>query len=515
MIRLPPFVDARKHMAARIHLLLVATAVAFGLATLASVWDQMLLIRPGGVALEQLPQVMSEHFSLAWRQFVIGGLVAIATMAIGLWIGRSIAMPLRQLTLTMQAIRDGELELAVSGTGRTDELGDMARVIEELRRNTSEMNRLRAEQVRQLQLDSERTAMVAELLAQIRQAADTAAQGVFNPMHAPDLPEDLQEIVMVMNRLIASVRTGLSETSLALRAMASADLTLLPQGNLAGAYAELQADTIIVADRLVAVIGQLRSNVGTTDHLRVNADSLNGDVERRRTATAEVETELHRLTMATDAILGHLEQTRSHAVQMHDVAGIGQSAMAEAAGATQHIDTAARRIGGLADTIDTIAFETNMLSLNASLEAARAGQNDGFAAVALEVRRLSGALARASEEIRDLTEATDLSLSQLQGRVATAGAMFESMREDIEQNRQMLETIVAACADQQSAMAGIQKATRHIADGTQVTSNIAAQLDDAVAAAGGQATSMDVIIAQFRLPGANKTGRKTLAQAAN
>ncbi|RMD80447.1 MAG: methyl-accepting chemotaxis protein [Gammaproteobacteria bacterium] len=222
--------------------------------------------------------------------------------------------------------------------------------------------------------------------------------------------------------------------------------------------------------------------VAAAQGLAGHAASLGEGVGRQREATDQVALAMDQLAVAAHEVAEGAAEASS-AAQVADEAaqrsrgivdgavGTVRSVASEIGGATQAVEQLVRQseeIGAVLDAIREIAEQTNLLALNAAIEAARAGeQGRGFAVVADEVRTLAsrtqestrqiqGTIERLQGGVRQAIEAMERGRGQAERSVAQAGQVEEVLAQVTEAVSRInaMNARIASAAEEQSAVAG-------------------------------------------------------------
>jgi methyl-accepting chemotaxis protein len=172
------------------------------------------------------------------------------------------------------------------------------------------------------------------------------------------------------------------------------------------------------------------------------------------------------------------------------------------------------QIGAIVATIQDIADQTNLLALNAAIEAARAGEHGrGFAVVADEVRKLAERTSQATQEvtrsIREIQTGTSSSVELInQGTVQvrkgvdlaqSAGAALEEIVSSSKQLGMMVQSIAAAAEEQSSASEQISRSIQQISSVTKESTAGASQAAQAAGELSKQAAHLQLLVGKFKV----------------
>ncbi|MFQ2222689.1 methyl-accepting chemotaxis protein [Aeromonas enteropelogenes] len=294
--------------------------------------------------------------------------------------------------------------------------------------------------------------------------------------------------ILVAYTLGKAIRRPLKELLRVLNEVTGGDMTQRIGFRSNNEFGQLGKQVNLLIEQMGEVLTQLsQASAQLNDAAHGNrhtTESVRADLEKQRQETASVAAAMTQMEASVREVAQAANQTLERVMDVEKASETGRKVMAgnittthQLAGKLQQtgkvigdVNAMSGQIGNILDVIRGIAEQTNLLALNAAIEAARAGeQGRGFAVVADEVRSLAGRTAQSTSEIQTMIE-------NLQQGVAKAVAVMQECSREMD-----------SCMDQSShannAMEEVQGIVVLISD---MSSQIAS------AAEQQQATSADI-----------------------
>lgn len=451
-------------------------------------------------------KMSKQNISLAEEVLTVTLLVTAAAIllaaVIGILISRSISKPVKNLTVKIKQLAAGDTDFDITDNTRKDEIGQMSeavRTILESIRALSEDTHMLVDAATggrlSVRADTEKhqgsyrrivegiNSTLDAMIVPINESAsvlEQLSQGNLNTVVEGHFEGDFAITKHALNNTIKSLENYISEISNVLDDVAHGNLNVSIESDFKGDFAALKESINTSIDVFNDVL--LNINLASEEvaqgamHLSKGSQSISQGAAEQASAIEELTTSVGQITEQTKSNAQSANEANAISQTAKDDAVTGNKKMQQLQKAMEEINESSASISKIIRAIDDIAFQTNILSLNAAVEAARAGvYGKGFAVVAEEVRNLAECSAKAAKQTTELIESSigrTLAGTMIANETAKA---LEHIMAGVEKTADISSEIAAASNEQATGLMQVNKSIEQLSQVVQSNSATAQQ----------------------------------------
>ena len=285
---------------------------------------------------------------------------------------------------------------------------------------------------------------------------------------------EINNLIHIVNNMIGSMRSNVSRVLTVLEAFSNDNYVAKAKmrGDTTAELKELFDRVNMLGDTLIKLSSQ---NLKNGLALQQGSQTLASNVEKLNLSSKDQAVSLLHLSSLIDDISKSISHATSNAVNMSNLANnvtessnIGLKLANDTTLSMDEINQKIILISEAISSIEQIAFQTNILSLNAAVEAATAGEaGQGFAVVAAEVRNLASRSTEVAKEIRTLVESATLTANNGKDIANNMIEGYNKLNEDISSTINIIDEVLSDNKEQESKITIINDSILHIDGQTQ------------------------------------------------
>ncbi|RXK06631.1 cache domain-containing protein [Halarcobacter bivalviorum] len=370
---------------------------------------------------------------------------------------RMIVKPLSKLTGTVKALTKFSSADQKININSKDEIGDLARYFNEY-----------LESIRKV------TAQDQKIVEESEKAIEMVRAGFFAyKVESSTENRSTNDLKNAINVLIDEFKEHLGEVNSALNEYSKGNFEYdFDVKNVSGNLGSVVRGTKSIGDNVSEILATIMTSgeklANNIEILTSSATSLSDSANAQAASLEETAAAVEEINSNIQNSTQNMEKMKELDDVVMNSAQKGQELAHQTATSMDEINTEVESIADAITVIDQIAFQTNILSLNAAVEAATAGEaGKGFAVVAAEVRNLANRSAEAAKEIKDLVEKATSKANNGKTIADTMIKGYDELQNAIVQTKQIIDNVANASKEQGLGIAQINDAITILDKNTQ------------------------------------------------
>lgn len=341
-------------------------------------------------------------------------------------------------------------------------------------------------------------------LHRIQDATSALAAGDFSKELSYDSQDEFGETCRSIQTSFTELKRIIACVGDNFGLMAGGDISFFPDGNFPGEMNEIERTGGVLLDKLNLFLHEIKSSA---DQIRAGSDQVASGAQALAQGATEQASSIQELSASLNDVSDNVHTNAENSKKANQLAitsgKVAQSTlvnMQEMLDAMGKISTSSESIRKVIKVIDDITFQTNILSLNAAVEAARAGAaGKGFAVVADEVRNLAQKSSESAKEITALIESTIESVSEGEQIAQTTSQAFNELTQKIQNVVTTVNEIAEASQEQAEIIEQITLGVDQISAVVQTNSATSEESAAASEQLSSQANMLNDLVGQFKL----------------
>lgn len=451
---------------------------------------------------------------------------------IAVWSGNRLGARIHALSTNMMDLAGGNLDINIELADNQHEIGKMTKAmavflenartardldLEVREKERHEREREAADRAREAEHEKERRALetrernaerarmqiLEDFQKDMERVLGKAASGDFSDRMSNDIDDQaLVGLADVINQLLEDTESNINDIVNSIGELSRGNLGIRMEGDRQGVFLRMKDDfnagLTTLSTTMADILDSGQNVSATSSHLEKSSNEMAKRAEHNAAAIEETSTAVAQITASIRQVVANAKSADEATRKVRESADKTRAVSNETEASIGAMTEASEQINRVVKVIEDIAFQINLLALNAGVEAARAGEaGRGFSVVASEVRALAQRSQEAVQEISQVIEQNNQSVELGVEKVALSRKALEDIISDIAVASDQISEIARA-VEQQSV--GIEEVNATVTSIDKSAQTNAAALEEMTAASvsmNAEATTLAKALTHF------------------